>query len=264
MQKFPAFASADLSTMAKFQGAFESEGFKEKGYYFLRTPAESSYDEVEAVFPDGSCRTTGAFGVSAGLRVSVSLLYVADSIATRSCREVTKTSKVKINNVIKEITSTAPVIKYGEVDYIWLNREECENGSSKVMECVSLELVERAEPLDKNYNVFGNSKEFLQQCYRAVFDTVTDYEKLLCVEVKLDILNEKVEYNLPKANADNSFIPQLVAGELFIALADGKISVEQWKESMMAIVSIMRKDSAFNETDVFDLGIYIVQKFDEL
>lgn len=102
-----------------------------------------------------------------------------------------KTAEIRVdekNNLVKT-TSTAPVVTFGKKKYIWLNKDECENGKEKTMSLVSLELIARAKPFDKDgkTNDYGSeaAKDLRQQCEDEALKFATDEEKKLLVKVRL-------------------------------------------------------------------------------
>ena len=83
------------------------------------------------------------------------------SMTANSVRFKTRTSKVydnpdlsiyfskKTSKLAEETkTSTAPIVKFGERPYIWLNKEECENGNQSLMQLVSEYGYNIAPPFD--------------------------------------------------------------------------------------------------------------------
>jgi len=97
----------------------------------------------------------------------------------------------------KEITSKAPIVKFGGKECIWLNKEECENGKDKTMKLWTLELIDKAVPFDRegNHNDWGKAIELQEQCERELVNGCTKEELDMLVTVKMSSVDgyEKVE-----------------------------------------------------------------------
>ncbi len=190
MTKFPAFASASLSAKAKKDLAFENSDYK-AGYYFTRTALPGSSDGVKYVGTDGDLRWTRSYNYDTGLRVALQIIYNPECNLVKGCKKVSRTAEIwdkKKGDTVKT-TSKAPVVTFGKKDYIWLNKDECENGKEKSMRLVSLELIARAKQFDKdgNTNDYGSeeAKELRQQCQYKAFEFATEEEKAMLVKVRL-------------------------------------------------------------------------------
>jgi len=137
------------------------------------------------------------------LRVALPLIYNPQSSIVRGCRNLKRTTKVwnEKNKEDEKVTSEAPIVKYGKIDYIWTNKEECESGKSKVMNLVSLDLVERAMPFDSElkHNDFAKAKDIRLQCEVVAFENATEEEKAMAVEVSMSSEDnyEKLTYSHP-------------------------------------------------------------------
>ena len=190
MTKFPAFASASLSAKAKKDLAFENSDYK-AGYYFTRTALPGSSDGVKYVGTDGDLRWTRSYNYDTGLRVALQIIYNPECNLVKGCKKVSRTAEIwdkKKGDTVKT-TSKAPVVTFGKKEYIWLNKDECENGTEKSMRLVSLELIAGAKPFDKdgNTNDYGSdaTKELRQQCQDEAFEFATEEEKTMLVKVRL-------------------------------------------------------------------------------
>ena len=208
-EKYPAFAGGELSEKAKKQGAWESIEYKNKGFYFLRTPIIGSSSTIHGghVFGVRARGTTSL--ASAGLRVALGLIYNPKSSLVRGCRNLKLTSKGWNGEKEVYVTSTAPVVKYGGNDYIWTNKEECENGSAKIMSLISLDLIERAVPFAREFehNDYAKAEELRAQCERVAFKNATMEELKMAVEATMSSEDgyKSVKYNIPhKEDADES------------------------------------------------------------
>ena len=155
--QFRAFMSADLSEKAMAQGAFCSSNYKGKGMYPLRSPFSDS-DSIAHCENKPHNYLKIAYGhdfgdigwfltpMYAGLRVAFKVIYNPDSKLVKDFRTEERTA---LKHGKKNISS-APIVKFGGKDCIWLNKEDCENGKSKEMELWTLDLVEKAVPFNRN------------------------------------------------------------------------------------------------------------------
>ncbi len=190
-EKFRAFMSADVSAVAKNQGAWVSDSYKGKGYFPTRSPLSESSSRVYSGNPNGVRGWDYSNYEHAGLRVALNLIYNPDSSLVKGCKNLKQTSLVydkQTGDDIK-ITSTAPIITVDGIQFIWLNKEECEAGTAKTMELWTLELVEKAEPFSKDgsHNNYAKAEKLRAQCNRIVEDLANkDAEfKELLVPVKM-------------------------------------------------------------------------------
>lgn len=188
--KFPAFLSAPLSKKAKKQDAYESDTYN-TGWYFTRKAWAGSSGQVESVCTDGDLGWSLSNRSDAGLRVALQTIYNPDSSLVKGCQEISRTAQIwdeKKQKVI-ETTSKAPVVTFGKKQYIWLNKAECEKGDEITMRLVSLELLARSVPFDKEgkTNDYGNkaADEIRKQCEDEALEFATKEEKAMLVKVKL-------------------------------------------------------------------------------
>ncbi len=207
-KKFRAFMPADVSAVANKQGAWVSDNYKGKGYFPMRSPLPGSSNGV-CYGIDYGFRVCGGFSKhdDAGLRVALNLIYDPQCNLVKGCKTLTQTSLVydkQTGDDIK-VTSTAPIITVDGTKFIWLNKEECENGTAKTMELWSLELVERAEAFDEagDHNDYAKSEKLRAQCNRFVEDLAqkdAEFKELL-VPVKMSSEDdyETAIPQLPKA-----------------------------------------------------------------
>ncbi len=199
-EKYPAFVAAQLSRKAYEQNSsfnvstdcgtyplrnFHSWECKGKFYYV------NSYGKLECGWP-----------VGVGLRVALSLKYNRKSSIVRRCRLYTQEdclvdySGEKGVYHYETVTSIAPVVTFGGIKYIWTNKEDCENGKSQVMNCISLKLIERAEPFEivLGYVDYAQAENLHAQCERVAFANATKKEKAMVVEVEMSERRSKGYY----------------------------------------------------------------------
>jgi len=193
VKNFPAFISANVSAKAKAQGAVESRN-EGKGYYLLRSLHHSFNIYVDA---SGNPDVLWDHHSYAGLRLALSLIYNPQSRIVKKCGWIKRNEIVKKAKDKVKIKSKAPVVKFGKIQYIWTNKEDCESGKSQVMKLISLDLVEKA-------NLFVNEdyaaqKNLRAQCERVAFENATEEEKEMVVEVTMSSEDnyEKLTYSHP-------------------------------------------------------------------
>lgn len=149
LEKFPVFASAELSEDARNQGAYENKGTG-TGWYFTRNKAENGW-----VIYVGFCGGLIAYSPSnpdTGLRVGMHYEYDENSEVLKTLHEAKRKGyvwdpKIKTKKLVK---GKAPVVTIGKIDYIWLNKEECEAKETNMMELVSLKLITKAVPFSQS------------------------------------------------------------------------------------------------------------------
>ncbi len=256
IKKFPAFASASLSEKAKKDGACENSDYK-AGYYFTRTALPGSSIIVMFVNDVGDLFWDIGDGIGAGLRVALQTIYNPECNLVKGCKEVSRTAEIwdKEKRKAVKTTSKTPVVTFGKKDYIWLNKDECENGKEKSMRLVSLELIARAKPFDKDgdTNDYGSeeAKKLRQQCQDEAFEFATEEEKKLLVKVKLSEKDgyEKEKPILKKEKSKEQNQKKSSVESLFDDLFAGKIDEEGLRKGLKEIVASERaKQGASVET----------------
>ena len=204
--KFRAFMSADLSEKAKEQNAFCSSSYNGKGWYPLRSALSGSASRVFCGDINGSLGWINSHNFNAGMRVAFKVIYNPDSSLVKGCRTEKRTTLVYDEKKEKNfnVTSSAPIVKFGGKDCIWLNKEDCENGKSKEMELWTLDLVEKAVPFNRNDTEqplmsfsecrqkidekttdFAKATELIAQCDRVLKENCTKEELDMIVPVEM-------------------------------------------------------------------------------
>ena len=198
--QFRAFMSADLSEKAMAQGAFCSSNYKGKGMYPLRSPFSDS-DSIAHCENKPHNYLKIAYGhdfgdigwfltpMYAGLRVAFKVIYNPDSKLVKDFRTEKRTTLVRdfTQGIDINVTSSAPIVKFGGKDCIGLNKAYCEHGISKEMELWTLDLVEKAEPFDKDGKIydFAKATELIKQCDRVLKENCTKEELDMIVPVEM-------------------------------------------------------------------------------
>ncbi|MDE6583419.1 MAG: hypothetical protein K2K31_02055 [Clostridia bacterium] len=100
---------------------------------------------------------------------------------------VTKSLTVEKDGKNITYTDTAPVITFGGKEYVWYNKEECENNQSDVMEIVLNQSYERSVPFNTSTgsNNYGETTYFIEQHERNVLEGCTKQELEMIVPVKM-------------------------------------------------------------------------------
>ena len=228
LEKFPVFASAELSEEAREQGAFENTGTK-TGWYYTRNKAENGWVVYVGFY--GGLISYSPANSDTGLRIGLQVWYNEESAVVKSEREEKRKAIIWDKNTKnkKGLVGKAPVVTFGGIDYIWMNKEDCKAGVAKTMDLVSLKLIARAKQFgaadgDNNYdradNLIGQSEDVaLAGC--------TDEERSMIVPVVM-------------TSADNfmTAVPQLAqvekkeagwqnVSENIPSVADGKVDGKQ-------------------------------------
>lgn len=193
--RFRAFMGARLSQKAKEKGAWKSYDY-DKGYFFMRSALSGSSIRVWYGYDYGTRGWSFTCMTDAGLRVAFQTIYDPKSSLVKGSRKVTQKSLVydengkseyTENGEIKKVTSTADIVKIGGIDCIWINKEECENGTAKTMEFWTLDLIDKAEPFAEkgNHKDYAKATKLQEQCWTALTKNFTEEEKAMLVEVEM-------------------------------------------------------------------------------
>ncbi len=172
LKKFPVFASAELSENARTQGAFENKETK-TGWYFTRNKAENGW-----VIYVGFCGGLIAYSPAnsdTGLRFGMRYKYEENGDVLKTLHEVKRKGyvwdpKTQTKHFMKD---KAPVVTVGGIEYIWINKEECENKEDRTMELISLKLIAKARPFNKSEwnNNYDEADELREQSeFLALFN----------------------------------------------------------------------------------------------
>ncbi len=191
--QFRAFMSADLSEKAMVQGAFCSSNYKGKGMYPLRSidSFESGLVDgiIYCIYPSSTPIWVYSTTEHTGLRIAFKVKYNPNSKLVKDFRTEKRTTLVRdfTQGIDINVTSSAPIVKFGGKDCIWLNKAYCEHGISKEMELWTLDLVEKAEPFDKDGKIydFAKATELIKQCDRVLKENCTKEELDMIVPVEM-------------------------------------------------------------------------------
>jgi len=204
IEKFPVFASAKLSSLAKKLGAYENKD-TETGWYFTRNKAENGW--VIYVGFNGGLISYSPSNKDTGLRVGMHIEYDENSDVVKSVRDVKRKAIIwdRKTKSKKKLFGKAPVVTFGKIDYIWMNKEDCDAGLSKTMDLISLELITKAVQFNdaewnNNYNEavrLRNQSEFV-----ALFNCTAEERKMV-VPVKMSSSDNFMKITLPEKYRQN-------------------------------------------------------------
>lgn len=193
--KYRTFMGAGIGDK-RIDGVYINEYFN-NGAYFLRNATapeneDTKYKFVLSVLASGLTEYEFAVQEELGLRIAFTAKYDKQSSMVLNAYEVEKTARIDdgfhddIDDVLMD-TSYAHIVTFGGKEYIWLNKDECEKGDSKTMECWSLNLVARAVPFNKDnsHNDFAKAEKLIRQCERVLTENCTDEELSMIVPVEM-------------------------------------------------------------------------------
>ncbi len=260
-EKFRAYSSADLSERAAEEGAWKSD-FGTSWYYTRSARAKSS-SYVLCVYDDGAPYDIGlTSGTDGGLRVALQIAYNPECDIVKNCKEQTRTAKIWNETLTRvgKVTSTAPIVAYGKNEYVWLNKEECEKGTAKTMELVSVKLLAKTVAFNKKEynNDFAKAVELQQQCLTVATEKCTEEEKTMLVEV---VMSDKDNYNSAKPNLEKEEEKEeKTIDALFDKFAVGEISEEELRTQAKALARELvgngaKADDIKALTDEFKMNI---------
>ena len=261
--KFRAFMSADLSEKADEQGAYHDEVYEGKGWYPLRSALSGSADRVLSGNRSGCLVWNGSYSNNAGLRVAFKVIYNPECNLVKGCRTEKRTTLVYDEKKEKNInvTSSAPIVKFGGKDCIWLNKEDCESGKSNEMELWTLDLVERAVPFDKDgeTNDFAKATELIAQCDRVLKENCTKEELDMIIPVEMSS-----EDNYEKTTSIIKNKEEITVKDLFNQVSEGEITVEELRAGLKEILNRERKRPGVTQEDAIKLGQEIASEAKKL
>lgn len=183
-EKYPAFVPARVTKSAKEQGAnlVTKQG---NGYFVTSSSYDEGYgDQVFYVEDDGRFVVDYGSAPGCGLRVAFGCIYNSESRVVQSCKYVTKKQESYLDHM-KECT--APVVRFGRKEYIWLNMEDCESGKDKVMMLINLRMGRKAVPFseENDYNDYARATKLHNQAEEDVLEFATEEEKAMIVPMIL-------------------------------------------------------------------------------
>ena len=261
--KFRAFMSADLSEKAKEQNAFCSSSYNGKGWYPLRSALSGSASRVFCGDINGSLGWINSHNFNAGMRVAFKVIYNPDSSLVKGCRTEKRTTLVYDEKKEKNfnVTSSAPIVKFGGKDCIWLNKEDCESGKSKEMELWTLDLIERAVPFDREGKTddFAKATELIAQCDRVLKENCTKEELKMIIPVKMSS-----EDNYEKTTSIIKNKEEITVKDLFNQVSEGEITVEELRAGLKGILNRERKRPGVTQEDAIKLGQEIASEAKKL
>ncbi len=280
-EKYLAFMGAKLSEKARNDGAWASDDYK-AGYFFLRSPLPGYTVKVFYGSRSATRIWRCTYDTNAGLRVAFNLIYNPQCDLVKGCRMETRKALVwnSENGKDETVESTAPIIKFGKYDCIWLNKEECEaayaKGEKVAMQFWTLDLVAKAEPFAEkgDHNDYAKAKKLRTQC-KSLF-TEEELAKMVEVEMSSEDDYEKatpiLETQDAAVNTEESEIHKL-----FAQVADGKMDEEDLRKALKRVSSDLRAkpdvtaeqakalaDEIVNETEWLEEALKINSAFNQV
>ncbi len=193
-EKHPTFAGADVSIRAEREGVTRT-WYRYSSFYTRNAYKNSPYYVTIGTL-DGKLHEATTTQSDNGLRLSLHIVYNAESDIVKNHKQLSKKAIVwnKRTGKGEPVTSTAPVVVYGKKEYIWLNMEECEIDKAKTMELVSVKLLAKSAPFnrDTNSSDFANAVELQKQCFDVATENCTEEELSMLVPV---VMSDKDNYN---------------------------------------------------------------------
>ena len=249
-----AFETADLSIEARDNGAYKNEKTS-SGYYFTRFGAGNRYAYVDC---GGIVDYYFSSAPDSGLRPEIFIEFdPSDLKKVKMVKRIAIIKRGKTSDchdyVEKErlVVGEAPTIKYGGNDYIWMNMEECKSGQSVAMELVSLSLIDKAVPLDRNGETsdYADALEYHAQMDRCVYQKASPQELARIIPVKLKT-EDGGDYQSSTFAFDKK-IPFLLKFAAY-----GIVSFESLKQAILLI----KDKTALQDTDLIDGFLNVVKQ----
>ena len=211
--KYPAFAAKQATQKAEQNGVSFSINWNNQCSYFLRTPwtipgkNEPTNDSITIGHITGKEGIGFPENNQTGLVIALTLIYNSSSDIVKKCKFIEKCSYVDNGANREQLWSEAPVVMFGGNEYVWLNKEECEQGKSQIMTLISVEVLEKALPIsnDASHNDFTQAKTLQSQCDIVAFENATDEEMEMVVPVEMTSEDgcEKLTYNFTDKQKEN-------------------------------------------------------------
>ena len=238
-KKFPAFRNADFTNEATEHGATKDSS----GGSIMRSCASGLIDDgVYCVSNDGSLDTLPAENKSMALRPTLHLIYNEDSCVVKTQKFVSRESEVSEykndyqygNCERKRYNGDAPVVEFGGNKYIWLNREDCLNNKSEVMDLIAKDNLDCARSFVDSYEEeFGDLDRLIYPCAyglreqtnKVVFKNATPEELALVCPV---FLRSKDEFSKAVPQKEKQ-----IEGYIYLYDQCGAIDIEQLTDSIM-------------------------------
>ena len=190
-EKYPAFAVKRPNEKALIAGVFKGANWDNQCSFLLRTANEklipTAKNSVKVGHLTGTIASVYSSDAETGLVIAISVIYDPTSDVVKSCREQGQDSFVDDGYKKKWIASDAPVVKFGGIRYVWLNKEECETGSCQVMSLISVEVLDKALPISHNgsHSDFTKAETLQAQCEIIAFENATEEELEMVVPVEI-------------------------------------------------------------------------------
>ncbi len=247
-----AFKSAPLSDRALQEGA----GFYNKtygtGYCFTTSAMPDSSNAVRSILDDGSLYCDVSEADDAGLRVALHPIYNPQSKIVKTEKSQTRTAQIgnDKNSKTERKTSTGTVVTVGGIQYLWLNKNECENGNEKTMDLISTEIVACSVPFGREDkpNDYAEATDLQEQCEAVALEHCDEEELALLQE---GLLSKEDNYENWTSLEVKKERPSS-AKEVYQQIEAGKLTPEEGKQALKAILDeIKQSDGSAEEIQKF-------------
>lgn len=198
-ERFPAFFSSEIANGDETNEIDPKYKQYKTGPYLTRTVERSHQDNGTEEQPDVFCVSQdgglvdgyGAYNSSwYYVRFEILVPYDKTSDIVKNCKMVDRAgpsmpltySTFNKTPVIE--TSTAPIVPFGNLEYIWLNKQECETGKNNLMDLVVLKLHL------KNYPQCGRfaSENLTYETATSLHDQMRSFVRSNCTEKEWEMI----------------------------------------------------------------------------
>ena len=131
-----------------------------------------------------------------GLRVSTQIIYNPKFASIKNCREIEDEVDIydcgdpiwNKGGINRKISGKKYIVTFGGIDYVWLNKEECESGQALVMQLWNDKLDIAAYPFDMyeygRNRTYPSAVSLRKQCFEYVTENCTPEELAMLVTVR--------------------------------------------------------------------------------
>lgn len=204
-EKFPGFAGPKATKKALDAGVQTGANWIDQSCFVLRTPVPR-YFETEGYsiymgYITGERKPTFTSTETNGLVVAINLIYDPNSSVVQNCKTKYSWSYVSSDRKGKVTEeSEAPIVTFGGIEYIWLNKEECEQGNAHFMHLISRYVLDKAPQFseDGSHNDYAQATDIHEKCESIAFENATEEEMALVVEAEMSDEDgyDKISFNL--------------------------------------------------------------------
>lgn len=206
-EKFESLSVKKATMQAQNDGAYVSLFLDRNGngLFHTRTAYTDSINLVWSVLSDGDFAARSSAQKDTGACLGISVVYDPESRLVRnSIKRDFIRHAYNINNreqagLWEEVTDrNVPIVTFGDHEYIWYNKEECESGENPLMDLVILDMPECAKPFEPSgrYNDYALATEQHEQYNRIALQGTNEEERNLLVQMSFSS-NDRYEKGTP-------------------------------------------------------------------